>query len=51
MKLREGNKFRDKDDHKNAEKLFTEAIELNPLNALAWHNRGWAYFAKAKKNS
>ena len=43
VKLREGNKFRDKGDHKSAEKLFNEAIELNPQNALAWHNRGWAY--------
>ena len=43
VKLREGNKYRDEKNHKQAEKLFTEAIELNPLNALAWHNRGWAY--------
>ncbi len=43
VKLREGNRYRDEGDHKQAEKLFTEAIELNPDNALAWHNRAWAY--------
>ena len=43
VKLREGNKYRDAGNHKQAEKLFTEAIELNPDNALAWHNRAWAY--------
>ena len=43
VKLREGNRYRDAGDHKQAEKLFTEAIELNPDNALAWHNRAWAY--------
>ena len=43
LKLREGNKYRDEDKHKQAEKAFSEAIELNPDNALAWHNRGWAY--------
>ena len=48
VKLREGNKFRDEGDHKQAAKLFTEAIELNPDNALAWHNRGWAYIEQKK---
>ncbi len=48
MKLREGNKFRDAGDHKQAEKFFTEAIELNPANAMAWHNRGWAYIEQKK---
>ena len=48
QKLREGNKFRDEGNHKQAEKLFTEAIELNPENALAWHNRGWAYIEQKK---
>lgn len=48
VKLREGNRFRDEGDHKHAEKLFTEAIELNPDNALAWHNRGWAFIEQKK---
>lgn len=48
LKLREGNKYRDADDHKQAEKCFSEAIELNPENALAWHNRGWAYIEQRK---
>ena len=48
QKLREGNKFRDEGNHKQAEKLFTEAIDLNPENALAWHNRGWAYIEQKK---
>ena len=48
LKLREGNRFRDEGDHKHAEKLFTEAINLNPDNALAWHNRGWAYVEQKK---
>lgn len=48
VKLREGNKFRDEGNHKQAAKLFTEAIELNPDNALAWHNRGWAYIEQKK---
>ena len=48
QKLRAGNKFRDEGNHKQAEKLFTEAIELNPDNALAWHNRGWAYIEQKK---
>lgn len=48
LKLREGNKFRDEGDHKSAEKFFSEAIELNPENALAWHNRGWAYIEQKK---
>ena len=43
LKLREGNKYRDENNHKQATKFFTEAIELNPENAMAWHNRGWAY--------
>lgn len=43
QKLREGNKFRDKGDHKQAAKLFEEAIKLNPNNALALYNRGQAY--------
>ena len=48
LKLREGNKFRDEGDHKRAEKFFSEAIELNSENALAWHNRGWAYIEEKK---
>ena len=48
LKLREGNKYRDEGDHKQAEKFFTEAIDLNPDNALAWHNRGWAYIEQKK---
>lgn len=48
LKLREGNKFRDEDNHKQAAQLFTEAIELNPENFLAWHNRGWAYSEQRK---
>lgn len=48
LKLREGNTFRDKGNHKNAEKLFSEAIELNPENFLAWHNRAWAYSEQKK---
>ena len=48
VKLREGNKFRDENDHKQAEKLFSEAIELNPANALAWHNRAWTYIEQKK---
>lgn len=48
LKLREGNKYRDEGDHKQAEKFFTEAIELNPDNALAWHNRGWSYIEQKK---
>lgn len=48
LKLREGNKYRDEGNHKQAEKLFAEAIELNPDNALAWHNRGWAYIEQKK---
>ena len=43
VKLREGNKFRDEGNHGRAAELFTEAIELNPENFLAWNNRGWAY--------
>lgn len=50
LKLREGNKFRDEGDHKRSEKFFSEAIELNPENALAWHNRGWAYIEEKKYN-
>lgn len=48
LKLREGNKYRDEGNHKQAEKLFTEAIDLNPDNALAWHNRGWAYIEQKR---
>lgn len=48
VKLREGNKYRDAGNHKQAEKLFTEAIDLNSENALAWHNRGWAYIEQKK---
>lgn len=48
MKLREGNIYRDEGNHEQAEKIFTEAIELNPENALAWHNRGWAYVEQKK---
>ena len=48
LKLREGNKYRDEDKHKQAEKAFSEAIELNPDNALAWHNRGWTYVEQKK---
>lgn len=48
LKLREGNKFRDEGDNKRAEKFFSEAIDLNPENALAWHNRGWAYVEEKK---
>ena len=48
VKLREGNKFRDEGKHRQAEKLFTEAIELNPDNALAWHNRAWAFIEQRK---
>lgn len=48
LKLREGNKYRDEGDHKQAEKFFTEAIDLNPDNSLAWHNRGWAYIEQKK---
>ena len=48
LKLREGNKYRDEGNHKQAEKFFTEAIDLNPDNALAWHNRGWAYIEQKK---
>ena len=43
LKLREGNKYRDAGDHKKAAELFSEAIELNPDNVMAWHSRGWAY--------
>ncbi len=43
LKLREGNKLRDEGNYKQAAKFFTEAIELNPANILAWNNRGWAY--------
>lgn len=48
LKLREGNKYRDEGNNKQAEKFFTEAIDLNPDNALAWHNRGWAYIEQKK---
>ena len=48
LKLREGNKLRDEGNHKQAEKFFSEAIELNPENALAWHNRGWAYIEQKR---
>ena len=48
LKLREGNKFRDEGEHKKAEKFFSEAIELNPENALAWHNRAWTYIEQKK---
>lgn len=48
LKLRKGNKYRDTGYHKHAEKAFTEAIELNPENFLAWHNRGWAYIEQEK---
>ena len=48
LKLREGNRFRDENNHKQAEQLFTEAIELNPENTMAWHNRGWAYIEQKK---
>lgn len=50
LKLRKGNKYRDTGYHKHAEKAFTEAIELNPENFLAWHNRGWAYIEQRKYN-
>lgn len=50
LKLREGNKFRDEGNHKQAAKLFEEAIELNPENFLAWNNRGWAYIEQKKYN-
>ena len=48
LKLREGNKYRDEGNHKKAAEFFTEAIDLNPDNALAWHNRGWAYIEQKK---
>ena len=48
LKLREGNKYRDDGNHKQAAKLFGEAIELNPENAMAWNNRGWAYIEQKK---
>lgn len=48
LKLREGNKYRDENNHNRAAQLFTEAIELNPENFLAWHNRGWAYSEQKK---
>ena len=48
LKLREGNKFRDAGDHKRAEKFFSEAINLNPDNALAWNNRGWSLVEQKK---
>ena len=48
LKLREGNKFRDAGDHKRAEKFFSEAIDLNPDNALAWNNRGWSFVEQKK---
>ena len=48
LKLREGNKYRDEGNYEQAAKLFSEAIELNPENALAWHNRGWAYTEQKK---
>ena len=48
VKLREGNDIYYAGDYKRAEKIFSDAIELNPQNMLAWHNRGWAY-AEQKK--
>lgn len=48
QKLREGNQYRDEENHKKAAELFTEAINLNPENFLAWHNRGWAYIEQKK---
>lgn len=48
VKLREGNRYRDAGNHKQAEKLFTEAIDLNADNALAWHNRAWAYIEQKR---
>ena len=48
LKLREGNKYRDEGNHKQAAKLFGEAIELNPENAMAWNNRGWSYIEQKK---
>lgn len=48
LKLRKGNKYRDMGYHKHAEQTFTEAIELNPENFLAWHNRGWTYIEQKK---
>lgn len=43
QKLREGNEFRDVGDYERAAELFSEAIELNPENALVLYNRGLAY--------
>lgn len=48
LKLREGNSFHDAGDYKRAAELFSEAIKLNPENALAWNNRGLSY-AEQKK--
>lgn len=48
VKLREGNRYRDAGNHKQAEKLFTEAIDLNADNSLAWHNRAWAYIEQKR---
>ena len=42
LKLREGNKFRDEGNFNRAAELFTEAIDINPKNVIAWNNRGWA---------
>ena len=43
LKLREGNRCRDAGDYKRAAEFFTEAIELNPDNVMAWNGRAWTY--------
>ncbi|MBR4905216.1 MAG: tetratricopeptide repeat protein [Selenomonadaceae bacterium] len=48
LKLREGNKLSEEGNYTQAEKLFSEAIELDSENFLAWHNHGWACVEQRK---